>query len=84
MDKEEFIKKLQELTKLNESDCAKINEIIDNHLIIGRKGKEKIISDIVEKLSISSEEANKIYNTCMDILVKGIKDKLKHPFKSLD
>ena len=84
MNKKEFIKKLRELTNFDEEKCFKINDILENHMIIGKKGKEQIINDLISKLSLSVDEANSIYNICMSILGKGIKDKITHPFKDLD
>ena len=84
MNKEGFIKKLSELTKLDEESCIKINEILENHLIIGKKGKEAIINELKVKLFLDEKTANSIYNKCMGILGKEIKEKLAHPFKSLD
>ena len=84
MNKKEFINKLIEVTKLDEEKCIKINEILENHMIIGQKGKEQIIEELKNKISLDDEKANNIYNTCMDIVGKGIKDKLIHPFKDLD
>lgn len=84
MNKGEFIKKLSELTKLDEEKCTIINEVLESHMIIGQKGKEQIIEDLKSKLSLDEEKANSIYNTCMEIVGKGIKEKLVHPFKSQD
>lgn len=84
MNKKEFIKELSELTNLDEEKCTKINEILESHLIIGKKGKEQIITELIEKLGLDKEKANNIYNTCMDILSKEIKEKITHPFKDLD
>lgn len=84
MNKKEFIKELSQLTNLDEEKCAKINEILESHLIIGKKGKEQIINDLIEKLGLDEDKANNIYNTCMDILGKKIKEKITHPFKDLD
>ena len=55
---------------------------MESHFIIGKKGKEQIINDFKENLSLSDEEADTLYNTCMDIIGNEVKDKLKHPFKS--
>lgn len=61
-----------------------INSIIEDTFFIGKKNKEKMIADFKEKLNVDEEEANKIYETAIEIISKGIKDKLKHPFKSQD
>ena len=50
MNKKEVIKKLGEVTNLSEEKCVIINDILEEHFIIGKNNKEKIISDISEKL----------------------------------
>lgn len=72
MNKTDFIKKLQEKTDYSEQKCILINDILENHFIIGRNNKEKIKKDFVEKLDITEEEADDLYNVCAEILVKGI------------
>lgn len=84
MNKQDFIRVLSEKTKLTTSDCEAINAILKQHPIIGKKNKEKIIADIIEKLSKSNEEAEQLYETSAEILTSALRDKLKHPFKSLD
>ena len=50
MNKKEVIKKLGEVTNLSEEKCIIINDILEEHFIIGKNNKEKIISDISENL----------------------------------
>ena len=73
-------KKLGEVTNLSEEKCIIINDILEEHFIIGKNNKEKIISDISEKLETTREESENIYELAMSIIGSGIKDKLKHPF----
>lgn len=80
MNKKEVIKKLGEVTNLSEEKCIIINDILEEHFIIGKNNKEKIISDISEKLETTKEESENIYESAMSIIGSGIKDKLKHPF----
>lgn len=80
MNKKEVIKKLGEVTNLSEEKCIIINDILEEHFIIGKNNKEKIISDISEKLEATREESENIYESAMSIIGSGIKDKLKHPF----
>ena len=80
MNKKEVIKKLGEVTNLSEGKCIIINDILEEHFIIGKNNKEKIISDISEKLETTREESENIYELAMSIIGSGIKDKLKHPF----
>lgn len=80
MNKEKLIKELENVTGLDNGKCTIINDILENNFIVGKKNKEKIVSDVMEKLEITREEAEKIYESAMSILGSGIKDKLKHPF----
>lgn len=84
MNKSEFIKKLSEITKLDTLKCEKINEIMENTFLVGKKNKEKIIEEFVEKIGINKTDAESIYEKSMEIIKDALKDKLKHPFKSLD
>ena len=64
--------KLKEITKRNDEEIAIIDEILNNHFVIGRHNKEKIIADFKEKLNLNDEEADNLYNQCSEIIVKGI------------
>ena len=82
MNKEKFVKELENVTGLDNEKCIIINNILESNFIVGKKNKEKIISDVMEKLEMTREEAEKIYESAMSILSSGIKDKLMHPFGS--
>lgn len=82
MNKEKFIQELEKVTDLDNAKCIIINNILESNFIIGKKNKEKMILELEEQLNIQKEEAEKIYESAMSILASGIKDKLKHPFKS--
>ena len=84
MNKTKFIKKLKETLNIDENRANIINNILESNNIIGKKGKENIINDLIGQLKIDTEEANKIYETSMNIIKDAIKNKLKHPFKSQD
>lgn len=84
MNKEKFIKELEKVTGLDNGKCTIINSILENHFIIGKNNKEKMVSDVMEQLEITREEAEKIYESAMSILGGGIKDKLRHPFGKQD
>lgn len=84
MNKEKFIEKLESVIGVDKEKCIIINSILESYFIIGKNNKEKIILEIEEQLKMSKEEAEKIYEVSMSILGSGIKDKLKHPFKSQD
>lgn len=72
MNKGKYIEKLQEVTGKDENECIIINSILEDHFIIGHNNKEKIKKDFIEKLKISKEDADKLYNICMETVVKGI------------
>lgn len=81
MNKEKVIKELEKKLNFSKDECVVINEVFENHFIVGKNNKEKIIDDLKSKLSISENEADNIYNSFFDIFVKGVKDKIKNPFK---
>ena len=64
--------KLKELTKRSDEEIVIIDEILNNHFVVGKNNKEKIIADFKEKLKISDEEADNLYNQCAEVIVKGI------------
>ena len=64
--------KLKELTNRSDEEISIIDEILNNHFIVGKNNKEKIIEDFREQLKISYEEADELYNQCCEIIVKGI------------
>lgn len=84
MNKNEFIKKLSEVSKYDITTCEKINEVIEDNSFIGKKNKEKLVNDLMEKLSFSKEDAENIYEKAMGIIGKELKEKIKHPFKNKD
>ena len=84
MNKKGFILKLREKLNYDEEKCIKINEILEDTFLIGKKSKEKMIERFIEEINVDEEEANNIYETAMNIIGSGIKDKIKHPFKDLD
>ena len=64
--------KLKELTNRSDEEISIIDEILNNHFVIGRNNKKKIVKDFKEKLKITDEEADNLYNQCSEIIVKGI------------
>lgn len=82
MNKESFIKELERVTGLTNEKCNIINNILESNFIIGKKSKEKIISDIISELGLTEEAAEKIYESSMAVLGSGLKEKIKHPFGS--
>lgn len=68
----EIVTKIMELTGRSEEECKKINEVLNNHFLIGHNQKDKIVNDFCSTLGIDSAEADKLYNQCMEVIVKGI------------
>lgn len=84
MNKNGFIEKLSKQTGYDEEKCILINNIIENHFILGRKNKDKIIKDLQVKASLSEDDSENVYDISIKIITGEIKNKLKHPFKSQD
>lgn len=64
--------KIKELTNRSEEECNIINDILNNHFIIGKNNKIKICEDFKNKLNINDEDADDLYNMCYEIIVKSI------------
>lgn len=84
MNKNGFIKELSKQTGYDEEKCILINNIIEDHFIFGRKNKDKIIQDLQVRDNLSENDAENVYDISMKIITEGIKNKVKHPFKSQD
>lgn len=69
--KEYMINRLKEKTNRTEKECIIINDILENHFIIGHNNKDKIKKDFMEKLQISEDESDKLYNICAELIIKG-------------
>lgn len=84
MNKSGFIKELQNKLSYSEEKCRQINDILEDHFLIGKENKNEMIQELTNKLEMTEEEAERIYNTSVEIIAKEIKEKLKHPFRSRD
>ncbi len=80
MNKRKFIKKLQNETSFSEEKCTLINDVLEKYFLIGKNNKNKVISELCEKLSIEESDAEKIYNISSKIILKEVKNKIIHPF----
>lgn len=84
MNKTQFIKKIKEILNVDENTATIINSILESNNIFGRKNKDKIISEMMDALKIDLEKAESIYEKIMNLITSTIKNKIKHPFKSID
>lgn len=82
MNKTKFIQELNKKINLGEEKCTTINNILEDNFLIGKNNKEKIINSLIEKLDVKYDEAENIYDIAIEIILKEIKYKIKHPFKS--
>ncbi len=80
MDKTDFIAKLKELTNYDEEKCNMINDVVQNNFSIGKDAKDKIVNALKERLHISDEDVEKLYNISLSILGSGVMDKVKNFF----
>lgn len=64
--------KIKELTNRTDEEITIIDDILNNHFIIGKNNKENIVADFKEKLNLTDAEAENLYNQCSEIIVKGI------------
>lgn len=84
MNKTEFINELSKATNYTQEECVIINEVLESHFFISKKNKDKIIADLMNRLSFDENKADEVYNASMQIITGNVKDKLKHPFRSQD
>ena len=68
----EITTKLMEITGRSEEECKKIDEVLNNHFLIGHNQKDKIVKDFCNALGIDEKAADELYNQCMETIVKGI------------
>ena len=81
MNKNKMIKEVQRQFGYDENFSQKVINIFESCSEIGRKGKEQVVSRYVKELNIGEIEANNIFDCVLNLIKKGIKDKLKNPFK---
>lgn len=72
MNKKNFIEELMKKTGKSENECIVVNEILENHFIIGHNNKDKIKKDFIEKMQVTEKDADNLYNICAELIVKGI------------
>ncbi len=70
MNKDKIIKELLEKTRKSNEECDIILDILGKHKIIGRKNKNLLKTEFMNELKITEKEADKIYNICMELILK--------------
>ena len=80
MNDKEFKKVLKEKLNLDDGKIAIIDNVLNNHFILGKNNKIKIIDDLMSQLNIDEAKANEIYDIVMNCIGTGLKNRLKHPF----
>lgn len=84
MNKTKFVEDLIEKLGKDLEYSWKVADLLEDNFLIGKNNKKKTIANLVNNLGVSESDANEIYNTASSIIATEIKNKLKHPFKSLD
>lgn len=84
MNEEQVLAAIKEKTGLTDEQVDKVNEIIENTLVIGKNNKDKIIAGIKEKLGFDDEKAEGIYDAAMGVFAGGIANKVREMFGGED
>lgn len=82
MNKNEFVKKLSETIGYPLEKCMIINDILEDNFFIRKSQKDKIITELIDKLGIDYQEGLTIYEEIIDLMKEEIKYKIKHPFQN--
>lgn len=80
MNKTEFIKELEIKTNYSPEQCTVINDVLENHFILRKKNKPKVVAELSERLAVGNAEAEKIYGQVMEIINAQIKTAKRRPF----
>lgn len=84
MNKKGFVERLQQELVFPEEKCREINDILENNFLIGKSNKDRITKELINRLELTKEEAERVYNKSIEIITNELKEKMKHPFKSQD
>ncbi len=84
MNKTGLIKELSVKLDVSEEKASKIESLLEENFIVGKKNKEKTVELFMNELDLSLEEADELYNQSMDVIKDCLVDKIKHPFKGND
>jgi len=82
--KKALLVELKEKLGCSEEECLLINSIAEEYFIFKKKNKPKIVNEFEDKLNVSEERAEEIYDVFMNIVKERIKFKIFHPFKNKD
>lgn len=82
MNKTEFIEELLGRLNYSKEQVTTINNILEKNFFISKRSKDKIISELVGTLDVSTEEANRIYDTARSLLKEEVDKNLKQTFSN--
>ena len=84
MNKQGFIEELGRQLGYDKEKCIIISESLEDNFLFGKNNKQVTINTLMINLNCDEEEANHIYEITSSIIIRAIKDKIKHPLKDLD
>lgn len=82
MNKSEFIKELERKTQYSAEQCAVINDVLENHFVLRKKNKPKVVAELIERLGVDEAEADSVYEMSMSIIKTEIKHATRRPIGS--
>ena len=82
MNKTGFIEAISKEANISKEEAILVSNVLDETFFISKSKKEETINGIIDALNIKYDKAESIYNTCISIFKREIKNKIKHPFKS--
>ena len=81
MNKEGFINAIIKETNCTRQKAIIISDSLEDNFLFGKNNKEKTINTLMKNLECTKEEADYIYDVTHSIIVREIKNRIKHPFK---
>ena len=82
MNKKGFIEAISKEANISMTDATLVSNVLDETFFISKSKKEETINGIINALNIKYDKAEDIYNICISIFKREIKNKIMHPFKS--
>ncbi len=80
MNRSGLVKEIQKKTGYDEVKSNYVVDVLEETFIVGKNNKEKMIADLIEKVHVDEEEANKIYEAYIETVGNGIKQSIKNFF----